>query len=112
MAIAYQFFLYLPVPVQGAGIVDVEKVLNRAADKWNFDYQLAVANGDGYGDPRELGVLKAERDTLEQAENLLAQVIGWLPVPYETQTPAEALNWVKVWGAPEAYFQDGELVKP
>lgn len=112
MATAYLFYLYLPVPVQGAGLVDLDKVLRRAADRWNFEYRLALANGDTYGDPRELGVLKAERATLEAAENLLAQVIAWLPVPYEQVTPAQALGWVQAWGAPEAYFENGELVKP
>lgn len=113
MYTAYLFFLYLPLYINSkVGYLDLAATIQRAADRWNFDFQLALASGDGYGDPRELGVMRAERATLEAAQNILNQVIAWLPVPHEEVTPAEALGWVQAWGAPEAYFDNGVLVKP
>lgn len=113
METAYLFFLYLPIYINAkVGYLDLAYTLQRAADRWDFDFQLALASGDGYGDPRELGVMRATRATQEAAVNILNQVVAWLPVPYLVQTPAQALGWVQTWGAPGAYFENGELVKP
>lgn len=113
MEIAYLYFLYLPVYINvKAGYMGLDFVLQRMAAEWDFSYIATLASGYGYGDPLELGVLIAERSKMSDAVDMVDKVLGWLPVPYEELSPADALVQVQVWGAPGAYLDGDRIVKP
>jgi len=106
------FFLYLPLDLgPRLGVVPLDYHFAKVAEKWDYQYRLAIVNGSGYQDPRQLGMIKCTRDTQEQAVNFLTEFAIFVPVPFKQVTPAEALAYAQAWGAPDAYLDgDGEIV--
>jgi hypothetical protein len=87
-----KYFTYRPLYLGSKlGTIPLDYHMQKAYGDLVFDFELAIKNGQPFGDGRELGSVTAE------TEGIVNVVLRGLPVAWDEETETAALEKIERW---------------